>query len=436
MRITLDKGENSVGNDILDILGVGFGPSNLSLAVAIKEHNAKESQKVSSLFLEKKSEGFSWHEQMQFQSVTIQTPFLKDLVTLHNPQSYYSFLNYLKQKGRLFDFVNLHTFFPSRYEFGQYFEWVADQMQDLVCYSNQVTSIEYVHALNVYKVTSLEEGMKEREYLTRNLVIGAGLQPNFPSFITTDNTHVFHSSHFKKALESIASVKKHGADVCVIGAGQSAGEITRHLIQNTNCRVSVYSRGFVFRSIDANPFVNELYGIKSAEWNYGMSDAARKKVASQLATSNYSVIDSDLSNELYQLLYEDKVHEHHRFHLYSFHEVKRLAMDEQVSITFKDLLSEQEKEIKTDFVILATGFTHRNLDDLLKGIDNYIVKEEGNYRYHFDYSLKLIDSHLPNIYLQGYGDDTYGVTEGTLAVLPERSQKILSSILQHQHILV
>lgn len=423
--------------EVLDILGVGFGPSNLALAVAIKEYNLKKETPLSALFLEKKEEGFSWHENMQFKDVTIQTPFLKDLVTLNNPQSYYSFLNFLKENDRLFEFVNLHTFFPSRYEFGEYLKWVAERMDELVLYRSEVKNIELIHERNLYKVMISTGDGFVRELLTKNLVIGAGLEPNMPSFVPEDSEKVFHSINFKESLEKNSSTLKDGCEICIVGAGQSAGEISKYIIENTNCSVSVYSRGFVFKGIDATPFVNELYGIKSAEWHFGMSENARKTIADQLLTTNYSVIDTDLAKDLYNLKYEDKVHSLNRFNLHPFKKLEDvIVQDDNVLLIFEDLLEGKKIKSQADIVILATGFTHKNLDPLLSNISGCIKKEDGKFSFNPDYSIRLTDDHLPKIFLQGYGEGTYGVTEGTLAVLPERSHKILSSIVQPAHILV
>lgn len=106
---------------IYDIVGIGFGPSNLALAAAISE---EKWHKLSALFLEK-APRFAWHKDMLLNDAEMQITFLKDLATLRNPSSPYTFLNYLHDKGRLSKFINLKNFHPSRIEFNDYFCWVA-----------------------------------------------------------------------------------------------------------------------------------------------------------------------------------------------------------------------------------------------------------------------------------------------------------------------
>lgn len=51
-----------------------------------------------------------------------QVSFLKDLVTLRNPNSEFSFVNYLHSVGWLDDFINLASFTPYRVEISEYFQ--------------------------------------------------------------------------------------------------------------------------------------------------------------------------------------------------------------------------------------------------------------------------------------------------------------------------
>src|SRR5690349_11577683 len=81
---------------VYDVVGVGFGPSNLALAIAATEHNAEApaSEQVSVRFLERQPT-FGWHRGMLLDDATMQVSFLKDLVTLRNPASRFSFLSFL-----------------------------------------------------------------------------------------------------------------------------------------------------------------------------------------------------------------------------------------------------------------------------------------------------------------------------------------------------
>src|ERR1044072_1421654 len=89
-----------------DLVGVGFGPSNLALAIAVAERTASGSPRpdghggrLSARFVERQA-SFGWHRGMLLEGATMQVSFLKDLVTLRNPSSRYGFLCYLHEPGR------------------------------------------------------------------------------------------------------------------------------------------------------------------------------------------------------------------------------------------------------------------------------------------------------------------------------------------------
>src|ERR1700712_1293824 len=93
----------------LDVVGIGFGPSNLAMAIAVSEHNAVSGAcGVSARFVERQA-GVGWRRGMLLDDATMQVSFLKDLVTLRNPTSEFSFLKYLHSRGRLVDFINAKT---------------------------------------------------------------------------------------------------------------------------------------------------------------------------------------------------------------------------------------------------------------------------------------------------------------------------------------
>jgi L-ornithine N5-oxygenase len=106
------------------------------------------------MFLEQQA-AFGWHTDTLTEGARLQVSFLKDLVTLRDPTSRFSFLNYLKERGRLEEFANLRTFHPTRREFNDYFSWAADILSYMTSYGARVLSVRPVedhgaiHALDV-----------------------------------------------------------------------------------------------------------------------------------------------------------------------------------------------------------------------------------------------------------------------------------------------
>jgi L-ornithine N5-oxygenase len=74
------------------LIGIGFGPSNIALAIALKERESA-SGSLQPVFIEKQPR-FAWHRDMLLEQAHMQVSFLKDLATLRNPTSRFTFINY------------------------------------------------------------------------------------------------------------------------------------------------------------------------------------------------------------------------------------------------------------------------------------------------------------------------------------------------------
>ena len=110
---------------VYDIVGIGIGPFNLGMAAL-----ADGIDNLECAFIDKQPE-FNWHPGMMIPGTSLQVPFYADLVTVVNPQSKYSFLNYLRHKKRLFRFAIHENNFISRREYNNYCQWVAAQLTSL-----------------------------------------------------------------------------------------------------------------------------------------------------------------------------------------------------------------------------------------------------------------------------------------------------------------
>ena len=102
---------------------------------------------------------------------------MADLVTLADPTSPYSFLNFLKQTGRLYRFYIRENFYPLRAEYNQYCQWVAGQL-DSVRFGTDVREITYDDGVYTLSV----DGPAGPEVLrARRLVLGTGTSPYVPA---------------------------------------------------------------------------------------------------------------------------------------------------------------------------------------------------------------------------------------------------------------
>ncbi len=101
-------------------------------------------------------------------------------MSLRNPTSPYSFVNYLHKHDRLVDFINLGTFYPCRMEFNDYLRWVASHFQEQSRYGEEVLRIEPMLSagqVEALRVISRNADGEELVRTTRALVVSPGGTP-------------------------------------------------------------------------------------------------------------------------------------------------------------------------------------------------------------------------------------------------------------------
>jgi L-ornithine N5-monooxygenase len=127
----------------VEILAIGAGPSNLALAVAVEE--LAPPQVASDTLVIERYESIAWQRGMPLPWTQSQVSFLKDLVTLRNPLSRFSFINYLHSVGKLDDFTNMASFLPFHLEISDYLQWVVKSLAMVrIEYSRDCAGIEPV----------------------------------------------------------------------------------------------------------------------------------------------------------------------------------------------------------------------------------------------------------------------------------------------------
>lgn len=217
-------------DSVHDVLCVGFGPASLAIAVAM--HDALEAgtlkQSPNVLFLEKQPK-FSWHAGMLLPGARMQISFIKDMASLRDPRSHFTFLNYVHKNDRLLDFINLDTFLPSRTEYEDYLRWCASHFDDVVRYNSEVVSVAPVEdSAGIKTFTVVERNSKTGALSThraRNVILAIGGQASIPKPLPAKSPRVIHSSQYAYMAPKLLADRDAAVRVAVIGGGQSAAEI-------------------------------------------------------------------------------------------------------------------------------------------------------------------------------------------------------------------
>ncbi|GAA1938386.1 lysine N(6)-hydroxylase/L-ornithine N(5)-oxygenase family protein [Streptomyces durmitorensis] len=422
-------------HETYDVVGIGFGPSNLSLAIALEEHRAKSPEnEISSLFLERQS-SFGWHRNMLLPSATMQISFLKDLVTFRNPTSSFSFIAYLHASGRLPQFVNNQDFFPTRQEFHQYLEWAQSRVADRIAYNSEVTSVRLppggvAEASDRLRLEVADAtGRTSRVVEARNVVISTGLVPNMPEGAERDD-RVWHSSEFlaKYRRTDPGELRR----VAVVGAGQSAAEITRFLYDELpHAEVSAIIPSYGYSVADDTPFANQIFDPGAVDDYYFGTEQTREAFWRYHRNTNYSVVDDDVIRDLYRRSYDEEVRSVRRLQFLNLTRVtgvKRVGEETRVSLQVGP--DAEVRELDFDVLVCATGYNTMQPTGLLGELDRHCLRDEaGRYRVERDYRIVTAPEMPCGIYVQGGTEHTHGLTSSLLSNIAVRSGEIADSLV-------
>lgn len=418
-----------------DLIGVGFGPSNIALAIALEEMQPG----LDHVFLERR-EGTFWQDGMLLDGSDIQNNPLRDLVTPRNPQSRYTFVNYLKQTGRLFAYLNLGLQYPLRKDYAQYVAWVAGHFRDRVAYGANVQAIDLVGDPggrgSVWRLALA--GGEER--LARCLVLGPGRQPRIPAaFRPHLGAKVFHLNDYLRRMQELNLA---GARVAVLGASQSAVEILLDLMRRSDTvRLHAVHRAFSFRLKDTSPFSDHVYFPEFVDYFYKASFASRLQLTQQLRPTNYSSADGDVLHQLYVRLYEERLDGRQRVDLRNNTVVERVEdVGEKVALHTREIHSDETDRLVVDAVVLATGFLdfgpgpdYEQYPPLLAGVTDAIgLDQRGVIEVERDYRVPMtIGQEAPLLFLNGLCESTHGLGDaGSFSLVSLRAAEIAQSVLQ------
>ncbi|WP_327260536.1 lysine N(6)-hydroxylase/L-ornithine N(5)-oxygenase family protein [Streptomyces sp. NBC_01232] len=419
---------------IHDLIGIGFGPSNVAMAIALSEHNAGvgPQEAVTAHFFEQQPR-FGWHRGMLIDDATMQVSFLKDLVTLRNPASEYSFLCYLQSRGRLIDFVNHKSLFPLRVEFHDYFEWAAAKVDDMVSYGSEVVAVRPVlrdGAIEYLDVTA-RSGSELVVHRARNLVIGTGLRPQMPDGV--DRTErVWHTSELLTRVAALGNADP--SRFVVVGAGQSAAENVAFLHRTfPGAEVcAVFSR-YGYSPADDSGFANRIFDPSAVDEYFTAPESVKRKLIEYHANTNYSVVDIDLIDDLYRQEYQEKVLGTERLR---FLKVSRLADvcegPDSVRVTVESLVTGEKEVLEADVLVYATGYRSADGLGLLGDVEKLCRRDDlGRVRVARDYRVESEPELRCGVYLQGGTEHTHGITSSLLSNTAVRVGEILRSIVAH-----
>ncbi|WP_406402231.1 lysine N(6)-hydroxylase/L-ornithine N(5)-oxygenase family protein [Streptomyces sp. NBC_00879] len=406
----------STPHEPLDFVGIGLGPFNLGLA-CLTEPIAE----LNGLFLESKPD-FEWHSGMFLEGSHLQTPFMSDLVTLADPTSAYSFLNYLKESGRLYSFYIRENFYPLRTEYNDYCRWAAAKLSS-IRFSTTVTRVEYENELYVVHT---EDG---EQFRARRLVLGTGTPPYIPEPCQGLDGDLLHNSLYldhKEALQQKESIT-------LVGSGQSAAEIYYDLLSEIDVhgyRLNWVTRSPRFFPLEYTKLTLEMTSPEYIDYFHALPEATRYRLESQ-QKGLFKGIDGDLINEIFDLLYQKNLKGPVPTRLLTNSSLRSARYD---GGTYTLGLRQEEQgkdfELQTSGLILATGYKYAEPEFLGPVADR--IRRDGQGR--FDVARNYaIDTAGREIFLQNAGVHTHSITSPDLGMGAYRNAYIIGELLGSEY---
>jgi lysine N6-hydroxylase len=407
----------------IDLVGIGVGPANLSLAALLTTARDRGQTSLSSIFLER-NPSICWHSQQMFPGTLMQTEFYRDLVTPIDPTSRFSFLNYLKSNARLDQFFCSSSIYPTRQEFEDYFNWVAAQIADIV-FAVNVNSVDYDPQTNLFVV----QADPQSTYVSKHIVLGYGAEPRSavdpePKRRITDVSTLL-SFNFPDPLQR----------VLVVGGGQSAAECVNYLLDeyaNAATQITWVTSETAFRALDISNFSRETF---SASYAHAFA-AVPKELREKIIHDDKSVangISPVVAQALYQRLYRLK-------HLRPFGiasptvdvqantEVLEIVEDQKgASVTVRALPMGQTSVTAYDCVILCTGLDDETvLDSPIVGPQ--LKRRIGQNEATDGYAIAWDGPSDRMIFIQSQNKKTHGLGDASFVTAPARNACILNSV--------
>ncbi|KOU48717.1 alcaligin biosynthesis protein [Streptomyces sp. MMG1522] len=408
-------------DEVHDFVAIGLGPFNLGLACLTAPLD-----ELDGVFLEAEDR-FSWHPDMMLDFATLQVPFMADLVTLADPTSPYSFLNYLKEKGRLYSFYIRERFYPLRAEYNDYCRWAADRLTSLR-FGHRVERVDFDESANVYVVTSERKATGDRvRHYGRHLVIGTGTPPHIPDSCRGLKGDVIHNSAYlsnKAALQAKESVT-------VVGSGQSAAEIYYDLLGDIDThgyRLNWVTRSPRFFPLEYTKLTLEMTSPEYVDYYHALPEATRYRLEGQQKMLSKG-IDADLINGIYDLIYQKNLAGPVATRLLTNSAVHSARYDEAEGLYTLGLHhSEQDREftLTTHGLVLATGYSCTPPAFLEPIRDRLRWDSQGRLDVARNYS---VDIRGRGVFLQNGAPHAHSVTSPDLGMGAYRNSSIIRELV-------
>ncbi|WLQ33234.1 SidA/IucD/PvdA family monooxygenase [Streptomyces castrisilvae] len=416
-----------------DLVGIGIGPFNLSLAALA--HGV--TTPLTTAFYEQRP-AFHWHPGLLIDGATLQVPFLADLVTLADPTSPWSFLNYQRTQDRLFPFYFAERFHIHRAEYDAYCRWVSDQLPGLY-FGHRVDAVRWNPRAAHFEVDhtqldALGEAASPGRTHTRHIALGIGTEPHIPEPLKplTDagTVPVIHSADYLHHRDRLLDA----GHITVIGSGQSGAEIFLDLLRARPAgheKLHWLARTPAFAPMEYSKLGLEHFTPDYTRYFHALPEPTRDTLVPH-QWQLHKGIDHDTIAAIHDELYRRTLHGGWPDATLTPGVAVRTAgriANTRVELHLEHTQQGTRSRLTTDAVVLATGYRERPLDHILEGLAPHLRRDtSGRPRIDDRYRLDLGPAITGHIYVQNAERHTHGVGAPDLGLAAWRSATILNDL--------
>ncbi|CAM5570770.1 lysine N(6)-hydroxylase/L-ornithine N(5)-oxygenase family protein [Streptomyces pilosus] len=415
-----------------DLLGIGIGPCNLSLAALADPIPALRTAFYDGC------PRFSWHPGLLLDDVTVQVPFLADLVTLADPTSPWTFLNHLRARERLYPFYFAEHFHIRRTEYDAYCRWVADHLPSLR-FGHHIDAVRWNarRALFEAEFTRFDADGRAAatgRVLARNIVLGIGTEPFTPEplrpLAATPGVPVVHADDYLTHRDTLLAADH----VTVIGTGQSGAEIYLDLLRRRPAgreRLHWIGRTGAFAPMEYSKLGLEHFTPDHTRYFHALPEPVRDRLV-PAQWQLHKGVDAATLAAIHDELYRRTLHGGWpdtvltpAVHVRAAHRTDRARIELHLEHTHQ----RTRARLTTDAVVLATGHRPRSLDRLLGSLEPHLRRDRaGRPRIDAHFRLCLDRAVTGSVYVQNAELHTHGVGAPDLGLAAWRSATILNHV--------
>lgn len=417
---------------VLDLAGIGIGPFNLSLAAL-----AHGLPGLRTAFYEQRP-AFQWHPGQLIPGTTLQVPFLADLVTLADPTSPWTFLNYLRTHDRLFPFYVAERFHIQRAEYDSYCRWVSHHLPALH-FGHRVDAVRWNphHTLFELDLTQLRpdgEAHSTGRAYARHLVLGIGSAPHVPAplrpLADAPDTPVIHSADYLDHRTRLLAA----GHLTVVGSGQSGAEIFLDLLRHRPHGAEGLhwlARTPAFAPMEYSKLGLEQFTPDYTRYFHALPQPVRDHLLPrqwQLYKGiDHHTIDA-IHDELYQRTLDGGWPDAVLTPGVTVRTATRTTTD-RIELHLDHRHQGSRSRLTTDAVILATGYRERSVDTLLAALAPHIRRDTRRRPRIDEHHRLVLDPAVGgSVYVQNAERHTHGVGAPDLGLAAWRSAVILNSL--------